>query len=160
MTTPKATLWELDPHTNAKHEILRRYLAAWFPILSRHHGRIVYIDGFSGPGRYTKGEIGSPLIALDVAVSRRRAIAGEVVFLFIEEREDRIVHLRQELDNITVPTHFKVIVESGQFDERFGEMLNSIERAENTLAPTFAFIDPFGFSGIFLDRAASPVQEV
>ena len=56
MATPTETLWELDPHTTAKHEILRRYLGAWFPILNRHHGRIVYIDGFAGPGRYIGGE--------------------------------------------------------------------------------------------------------
>lgn len=148
MTTPQETLWELDPHTKAKHEILGRYLAAWFPILSTYHSRIVYIDGFAGPGRYAKGENGSPVIALNVAVNHRKAIAGEVVFWFIDEREDRIEHLRQELGTITVPTHFKVISESGKFHEKFGEVLNSIDAGNDTLAPTFAFIDPFGFSGI------------
>jgi three-Cys-motif partner protein len=148
MTTPQETLWELDPHTKAKHEILGRYLAAWFPILSTYHSRIVYIDGFSGPGRYKKGERGSPMIALGVAVNHRKSIDGEVVFWFIEEREDRLEHLRQELGNITVPTHFKVISESGKFHEKFGQVLNSIDAGNNTLAPTFAFIDPFGFSGI------------
>lgn len=148
MTTPQETLWKLDPHTKAKHEILKRYLAAWFPILSTHHSRIVYIDGFAGPGRYEKGESGSPVIALNVAVNHRDAIAGEIVFWFIEEREDRMEHLRQELDKIAVPTHFKVICESGKFHEQFGAVLNSIDAGNDTLAPTFAFIDPFGFSGI------------
>jgi len=50
MATPKETLWEIDPHTKAKHEILRRYLNAWFPILNSWNNRIIYIDGFSGPG--------------------------------------------------------------------------------------------------------------
>ena len=35
------TVWEIDPHTRAKHFILGRYLGGWFPILSKHHGRIV-----------------------------------------------------------------------------------------------------------------------
>ncbi|PJB96816.1 MAG: hypothetical protein CO080_01955 [Nitrospirae bacterium CG_4_9_14_0_8_um_filter_70_14] len=148
MATPKETLWELDPHTKAKHEILGRYLAAWFPILSTYHSRIVYIDGFSGPGRYKGGEAGSPVIALDIAVNHSKSIGGEVVFWFIEEREDRIEHLRQELSAIKVPAHFKVVSESGKFHEKFGEMLKSIESGKDTLAPTFAFIDPFGFSGI------------
>ena len=148
MTTPKETLWELDPHTRAKHEILGRYLAAWFPILSTHHSRIVYIDGFAGPGRYKKGENGSPVIALKVALNHRKAIVGEVVFWFIEEREDRLEHLRMELGKLTVPAHFKVIAESGKFHERFGAVLSSIGAGNDTLAPTFAFIDPFGFSGI------------
>lgn len=34
MAAPKTTTWNLDPHTRAKHEILRRYLEAWTPILS------------------------------------------------------------------------------------------------------------------------------
>lgn len=148
MATPKETLWDLDPHTKAKHEILRRYLAAWFPILSTYHNRIVYIDGFSGPGRYKNGEAGSPVIALDVAVNHRKSIGGEVVFWFIEEREDRFAHLRQELDSFSIPSHFKVVSESGKFHEKFGEVLNSIDADKHTLAPTFAFIDPFGFSGI------------
>ena len=69
-------------------------------------------------------------------------------FWFIEEREDRLKHLRQELGTIAVPTHFKVIAESGKFHEEFGAVLDSIDVGKDTLAPTFAFIDPFGFSGI------------
>lgn len=148
MATPKETLWELDPHTTAKHEILRRYLAAWFPILGTYHSRIVYIDGFSGPGRYKNGEPGSPLIALDVALNHRRSTAGKIVFWFIEERDDRLAHLKQELAAVRVPAHFKVTAESGRFHEKFGSVLGSIEADKNVLAPTFAFIDPFGFSGI------------
>ncbi len=148
MTTPKETLWELDPHTKAKHEILRRYLAAWFPILGTYNSRIVYIDGFSGPGRYKNGEPGSPTIALDVAVNHRKSTTGEIVFWFIEERDDRLAHLKQELAAVRVPAHFKVTAESGRFHEKFGKVLCSIEADKNALAPTFAFIDPFGFSGI------------
>jgi hypothetical protein len=33
MAKPNETLWEIEPHTKAKHEILQRYLGAWFPIL-------------------------------------------------------------------------------------------------------------------------------
>jgi three-Cys-motif partner protein len=148
MATPKETLWELDPHTTAKHEILRRYLAAWFPILGTYHSRIVYIDGFSGPGRYMNGEPGSPMIALDVALNHRKSTTSEIVFWFIEERDDRLAHLKQELAAVPIPPHFKVTADSGRFHEKFGRVLASIEADKSVLAPTFAFIDPFGFSGI------------
>jgi three-Cys-motif partner protein len=81
-------------------------------------------------------------------VNHRKALRGEVVFWFIEEREDRLDHLRQELTTIVVPKHFKIVSESGKFHEKFGDMLNSIDAGKGSLAPTFAFIDPFGFSGI------------
>jgi len=148
MATPKETLWELELHTSAKHEILRRYLAAWFPILGTYHRRIVYIDGFCGPGRYKGGEAGSPMIAISAAMNHCNSISGEVIFWFIEEREDRLNHLRTELASLTVPPQFKVISESGKFHEKFGQMLDSIGHTKDSLAPTFAFIDPFGFSGI------------
>jgi len=148
MGVPKETLWEIDPHTVAKHDILRRYLEAWFPILSSYHHRIVYIDGFAGPGRYKGGELGSPIIALDVAAHHRKSLDGELVFWFIDEREDRIEHLKRELDAMILPAHFVVQAEAGKFHEKVGPVLASIEAEGSQLAPTFAFIDPFGFSGI------------
>ncbi len=148
MAVPSKTTWPLDPHTLAKHEILRRYLQCWFPILNKYHGRIVYIDGFCGPGRYSKGEAGSPLIALDVAASHLKALTGEIGFLFIDERKDRIDHLESELSKITLPSHFKVRPEAGRFDEKLKQLLDKIDRDKVTLAPTFVFIDPFGFAGI------------
>jgi hypothetical protein len=38
-------------------------MQAWVPILTRYYGRVVYIDGFAGPGIYVGGEEGSPIIA-------------------------------------------------------------------------------------------------
>lgn len=142
------TLWEIDPHTIAKHEILRRYLEAWFPILSAYHHRIVYIDGFAGPGRYKGGELGSPIIALNVAMNHRKTLHSELLFWFIDERQDRIEHLTSELNNMAIPNDFKVHAEAGKFHEKVGPVLESIEAAGSQVAPTFAFIDPFGFSGI------------
>ncbi len=35
MAVPTDVLWERDPHTAAKHTLLRRYLSAWFPIMAK-----------------------------------------------------------------------------------------------------------------------------
>lgn len=99
-------------------------------------------------GRYKGGELGSPVIAVNVATNHRKAHTGELVFWFIDEREDRIEHLRRELDGMTIPPHFKVRAVAGSFHEKVGPLLESIEDDGSQLAPTFAFIDPFGFSGI------------
>src|ERR1700678_3953596 len=80
---PETTIWQIEPHTAAKHIILRKYLDAWFPILAAYNSRVVYVDGFSGPGRYTGGEPGSPVIALESALTHRANLRGELVFLFI-----------------------------------------------------------------------------
>src|SRR5262245_51017356 len=65
MAAPKKTLWPLDPHTRCKHLVLKSYLDAWLPILGTWNGRILFIDGFAGPGEYEGGEPGSPMIALN-----------------------------------------------------------------------------------------------
>jgi three-Cys-motif partner protein len=57
MAAPKQTIWKLEPHTRAKHEILKRYLQAWMIILSQgRFPEILYIDGFAGPGEYEGGK--------------------------------------------------------------------------------------------------------
>lgn len=152
MVTPKDTVWEIEPHTLAKHEILRRYLGAWFPILSTYNRRIVYIDGFCGPGKYKGGEAGSPIVALEEALKHNLRLAGnQLTFLFVDERSDRIAHLTNELQSILLPSNFSVHPVTGQFKSELTDLLNGLRSSGSQLAPTFAFIDPFGFKGLPFD---------
>ena len=148
VAVPNDIIWPLKPHTAAKHRILRSYLDAWFPILLSNNGRIVYLDGFSGPGLYTGGEPGSPIIALQSALAHRAKLTGEVVFFFIEPDPGRADHLEGEISKLNLPSNFHVAVERGEFATRFGETLTAIDKGGLKLAPTFALIDPFGFSGV------------
>jgi three-Cys-motif partner protein len=50
MAKPKTPLRDADEHTLAKHDILREYLEAWLPIMSKWNRRLLLIDGFAGPG--------------------------------------------------------------------------------------------------------------
>lgn len=138
----------MDEHTRAKHEILRRYLEAWLPIMARYNGRIVYLDGFAGPGEYEGGEFGSPIIAIDIFSNHAYAAVRnrEVFFLFIEQDHARYEHLRQLLSQRTLPSTAKYQVFEGSFDETLTGLLKQLEDQQSRLAPTFAFIDPFGFS--------------
>ncbi|MBZ9577415.1 three-Cys-motif partner protein TcmP [Patescibacteria group bacterium] len=149
------TIWDLDPHTKAKHEILRYYLGGWFPILARYAGRIVYIDGFAGPGVYSKGEEGSPVIALRTAYEHvlRPQFRAELVFLFIESRKDRAEKLKEVLQEKfpDLPEKIKYWVISDEFEPTIERFLEELEKEKAKLAPTFAFIDPFGFTGFSMD---------
>jgi len=148
MAIPKDVTWSLDVHTIAKHEILRRYLQAWFPILGSHHKRIVYIDAFCGPGRCEGGQPGSPFVALDVAIKQRAQQDGEILFWFMDADAERIEHLNGELSTHTVPSHFKVKAQAGRFDTNLTKALDQLDAEHLRLAPMFAFVDPFGFSGV------------
>ena len=61
---PNTTTWELEAHTIGKHLVLKHYMGAWLPIMSRWNGRVLFIDAFAGPGKYSGGEPGSPVIAI------------------------------------------------------------------------------------------------
>lgn len=148
MSTPSDTLWEMEPHTEAKHAILRRYLGAWFGIMGITNPRIIYLDGFCGPGRYKGGEEGSPILAIKLAQEHyQKNNLHEVTFVFVEERKDRVEHLRTELSCLPVPPTFHVSVNHNQFDNTLSGILDHLETKGAKIAPTFAFIDPFGFKG-------------
>ncbi len=148
MAAPRETTWSVDPHTLKKHEILRRYFQAWFPILASWAGRILYVDGFAGPGKYKGGEDGSPLIVLKTARDHAYRPKGEVVFVFVEADRARFEHLEQIIDEIrpTLPTNFAVHCIHGQFNEQLGKVFGQLDEQKKKLAPAFVFVDPFGFS--------------
>lgn len=154
MSKSLSTVWPLEPHTRAKHEILRRYLQAWLPILGKYHERIVYIDGFAGPGLYEGGEPGSPVIALKTALDHAQRISGEVVFLFIENDTDRADSLKGQIATLSLPASFRCDVESGPCAPILSSLLARIEATGGSLAPTFAFLDPFGYSHTPFDLVA------
>jgi len=47
-----------------------------------------------------------------------------------------------------LPSNFKVIIQHGDFATLFGQTLDSLDRSGKQIAPTFAFLDPFGLSQI------------
>ena len=149
MATPKTPLWKCEPHTAAKHVILRRYLEAWFPILGSVHPRLVYVDGFAGPGEYVDGVPGSPQIALDVALAQQSHLRG-VVFFFVEANAERSKHLKEVLDarKGALPSRFHIEIRNGEFESEVCQLLDDVGSRDLGMAPTFAFIDPFGWKGL------------
>ncbi|SMB96429.1 three-Cys-motif partner protein [Thermanaeromonas toyohensis ToBE] len=154
-------IWPLEEHSKAKHTVLREYLKAWFPILGQKFKRIVYIDGFAGPGLYSTGEEGSPLIALRIVSEHvlRHKFRAEIRMLFIESDTERATFL-QKLCEERFPSsslkssgiHYSVIPSS--FEEVMETVLSELEKQQQTLAPSFVFVDPFGLSGVPLQLIA------
>jgi three-Cys-motif partner protein len=148
MSKSLGTVWNLEPHTAKKHEILRRYFEAWLPIMASRNDRVVYIDGFAGPGKYSMGEDGSPIVVLKAARDHTYPIKAELVCIFVENDLERCRHLKNVLDEMspTLPSRIRCAAVHGSFDEHLTKTLNVIETQKKNLAPAFVFIDPFGFS--------------
>jgi three-Cys-motif partner protein len=142
--------WEMKPHTKAKHIVLENYLKAWFPIMSFTFERIIYIDGFAGPGKYSSGEDGSPIMALKIAKKiyddfPKKLANKDIVFIFIEQDAKSYESLQDEINKLTLPKEFRIITANGVFEEAMLKIFGSLK---TNLAPTFAFIDPFGTKGV------------
>jgi len=154
--------WDCPPHTKAKHDMLASYLDGWFPILSRWNGRVLYFDGFAGRGRYNDGSEGSPLVALRRLVEHRsfpQMRHREFVFYLVEADADNAASLQQEIDVFKAekapwPATITTRVVNDRFDATANAILDQLREQKRNLAPTFAFIDPFGYSGIPMDLMA------
>jgi three-Cys-motif partner protein len=144
-------LWKKEPHTEAKHKILDGYLKAWLPILGSSTTRLIYLDGFAGPGEYEGGEDGSPIIALKMArdhiLLNHKILRGkEIIFYFIDKNCSYCENLKGKITEMELPENFKCHVECAKFDEHLTAVLDQLDGARSMIAPTFAFIDPFGYS--------------
>jgi len=155
--------WPIEPHTEAKHEILRYYLGAWFPIIATIKPswfpsagaikrRVLYVDGFAGPGEYEGREDGSPIIALKVAKDHKlrdklQCPDVELVFIFIEKDEARYLNLKQRIAELQLPGNFRTELTCDTFEHAFGSLVADIVEQNKRLAPSFVFIDPFGPTG-------------
>ena len=145
------TLWNIEPHTVGKHELLRGYLPAWLNILGSWHGDLVLFDGFAGPGKYVGGEEGSPLIMLREAENYASKKPGTSVnCVFVENDPDRFEHLRKLVDGSDLPDRVKRQVLLGDFADRVAGTLHSIAQHQSDVrpVPSFFMIDPFGIKGV------------
>ena len=146
--------WEYTEHTRAKHEILARYLGAWYAILGggRHHSRLIVLDGFAGRGRYKSGEPGSPVHIHDAAVRAvERGIASRISIRCSEAHTANHAELESVVDPLRL-RHDKVEIRTRneQFSIGAARLAEWLAKQRPTI-PTFVFADPFGFTGVSLD---------
>lgn len=156
------TIWDADPHTLAKHKILKAYLQAWMPILTRQAGKlpggvtsqgIIYVDGFAGPGVYKGNEPGSPIIAIEAAITHSVKFPVRVSFLFIEKDIQRFDSLKAQIEKIkpTISEQKKIYIaepRNGDCTTELLTIIGDIERKKQKFGPAMVFLDQFGYSEI------------
>ena len=146
--------WEYKEHTRVKHDLLAKYLRAWISKLGSVHLRICYFDCFAGRGAYEGGVLGSPLIAMQLA-SREgvKDLYKELVCTFIEKNEENYNNLERlvKSEKETCPEQYEKI-KVYCYNDAFVDVASQVmDKAGAKLAPSFFFIDPFGFGGVPFD---------
>jgi three-Cys-motif partner protein len=148
------TVWKAEPHTIAKIEILEKYLERWFTILgmSARGNDLLYVDGFSGPGRYTNYPTGSPIAALRAAAKVRSSMgarwtAGDIHCAFVESDLKRFEHLRDHLEVFSSVEGLVVHLFHDTFVNGLVSLKTQLPHFFSTSRPLMVFIDPFGATG-------------
>ena len=118
--------------------------------MGNRNGRILFIDGFAGPGEYEDGAEGSPVVAMRVLAEHPAEIKAEVVFFFIESKPDRARHLEELVAQWRprLPATVKVHVREGTFDVSMTDVLDQLNEHGRRMAPALVMIDPFGVKGM------------
>lgn len=142
---------EYDGLQNAKHQLLCKYLDGWFPILASRSGRVLYIDCHAGRGRHRTGHEGSPILAVQRLLDHRHRsrILGstEVLFVFFEIDCENYQALQTEVQAVgPLPDGINIYIEGEDYEPALREICQDLRERNQQLAPTFAFLDPYGFT--------------
>ena len=119
-----------------KDSLLDGYLPEYFSKVLWTNKAIVYVDCFSGMGKFKSGEDGSPRMALKrglESITKSRSQNKNIEFYFIEKKH------ATELERNISDLKNNVTVLNGKYEEKIGSILNSV-----TEKNVFLYIDPYG----------------
>ncbi len=148
-----------------KHQILRYYLDAYYPIIApgfRPGTEILYVDGFAGPGFYTGDDEGSPIVALRAAYECERPLRGR--FVFVEEKAKHHTMLCEELDRFIQEEGVRedIVIEKplkGECEALLRPFIEARTPPHGSLTPAFFFLDQFGFTNVSMPFIRSIMRQ-
>ncbi|WP_406723581.1 three-Cys-motif partner protein TcmP [Streptomyces sp. GD-15H] len=138
------TVWKSDPHTQIKHLVYRHYLQCWMGKILQKFPEATIVDAFAGPGVYTDGPPGSPIVVaktfLEHTAYRRFGLLNLVC---LEERPDRVEELKRQFAKLPRSPQLNTSVQPpGTFAERQAQ-LSGIAHRGRAETPVLWLIDPF-----------------
>lgn len=134
-----------------KHQLLKKYLDAWFPILSKFNGQVSYVESHAGRGKHIRGEPGSPIVALKSLLDHhyRDEILknSSVGFYFIEKYSDSVKDLKDEIANLgELPKNVSYSIIQEDHEKVFQDICDRLDESPGAqLTPSFIFYDPYSF---------------
>ncbi|HNU62725.1 MAG: three-Cys-motif partner protein TcmP [Candidatus Cloacimonas sp.] len=139
--------WRYKEHTKTKHDILQCYLEKWFVILGKYYP-VNYFDCFGGCGIYTFDGVtfnpGSPILAAQAWLKRGNK-ANDLRMICIEKKKANLENLKKVFADY-LPTMRTPYFIQDDFDHSVNAILDDIDKSDKVLAPSFFFVDPFGFT--------------
>lgn len=125
-----------------KDDLLAHYLKLYFLKILRTGRPTVLIEGFAGKGKFDDGNIGSPIIALNIAneaIESCKSNHKGIECHFIEKK-----YSTELKDNLS---DYSCNIYNGTYGQFFPQILDSV-----TDKNVFVYIDPFGIKHIQFDK--------
>ena len=169
----------LKQHSVAKHELLRSYLAVYFPTLvsspNQDELRLMIVDGFAGGGLYhheSSGQlmVGSPFICLEAAkeaeavinLSRAKKVAFNVDFVFVEQDANAAKFLEMALR----ARHYEqrlgkdIWLLQGNFNTHADRIIENVRKKTPRSGRAIFILDQYGYSQVPMPLLARIFQEL
>ena len=167
---PNAPPPELEDHSKAKLEVLRRYLRAYFDRLgtnpARDEFKLDLIDGFAGGGTFQHGgtiEVGTPLIMLQefegaqkrLNEGRSKPLHFDCRFHFVDLNPDHTNHLRKVLaERGYRDDNEEIAIYNRPFEDVADDIIADVLRRQPRAGRAIFLLDQTGFSQVGLTLVA------
>lgn len=152
--------------SRTKDSILSCYLTPFFQkVMTASPNGIVYVDGFSGAGKFESGEPGSPLIAIQKfrEAHRKSRPKPPVQFVFAEAKRSARTQLetnvRQEAGGYGFfqDDHIRIV---SNCNDAIAQANRTRLKNDTTPSTYFYYVDPYGIKDLRLESLSqSPVMD-
>ena len=162
---------EIEEHSKAKLDVLRRYLRAYFDTLGinpvRDEFRLDLVDGFAGGGTFLDDDgstvPGTPLIMLEetraaekrLNQERTKQLRFDCKFHFVDVNPNHTAHLRKALiEHELHPDGQEIVVHDSPFQDVADRIIEDIRRRQPIAGRAIFLLDQTGFSHVELKLVA------
>lgn len=148
--------------SRVKSDIVSKYFLRWAEVMLNIQDRsphpehnITYLDLFSGPGVFGRGEPSTPVLVLQSAIADAR-LRFRLLTLFNDADPDLVAALDEALRALL---GYDTLSNTPQLFNREVDERSLREIMAQRIGPTFSFVDPFGYKGLSLDLIERVTRE-
>jgi three-Cys-motif partner protein len=152
MAQPSSIEWPSEPRTLLKHQIYKQYADCWMGKILQRFPSATIVDAFAGPGAYSDGPDGSPLVIAKAFLGHSgRERFKPLRLICNESRTDRNEALRRRIDGLPAHPSLKLeVLRPAAFDAALPEIEALANRSGEQL-PTLWILDPFDIKSLSFD---------
>ena len=143
--------------STVKDDLLGCYLEPYFAKILHTRQPLVYVDCFAGKGKFDDGNLGSPLIALNIFQNRLQKSGVQSENQFVDANFIELHHpesLSENLAPYLSNQNLKVSVQAGNYETKIHSILQG-KFGYNL----FLYIDPYGVKNLDFNFLCSLVNK-